>query len=218
MSLPAIGRAVGGGRCSRPNPSSVSIGGSAASLAAATPWLVAAIRRSISTKRPESARLDQSALAVVWTSTIQPRPCFSAVTSGVPSTSRAQVLAARSISGSASTWRDTVTSAGIDSPANGLSGSKGASLAGCSHDSAPPMVRPPRRSRTGNSLSSCSARRGPAKRSNRPPAPTHLPTARASADESGPESGKISTASWRFSRSVADPRRISLNGPSARSR
>ena len=33
-SLPAIGRAVGGARCSRPNPSSVSIGGSLASPAA----------------------------------------------------------------------------------------------------------------------------------------------------------------------------------------
>ena len=38
------------------------------------PWLIASIRRSISTKRPDKARFDQSAFAVVWTRTIQPRP------------------------------------------------------------------------------------------------------------------------------------------------
>ena len=59
------------------------MGGSAPSLAAATPWLIPTIRRSIWTKRPESARFDHSALAVVCTSTTQPSPRFSAVTSGV---------------------------------------------------------------------------------------------------------------------------------------
>src|SRR5665213_2220493 len=118
MSLAAIGCAVGAACCSRPNPSSVSTGGSSASPSSATPSLSATIRRSISTKRPDSARFDHSALAVVWTSTIQPWPCFSAVTSGVPSASRAQVLPARSMSGSASTCRDTVTSAGIATPAH----------------------------------------------------------------------------------------------------
>ena len=68
----------------------------AASLAPATPWLIATMRRSIWTKSPESARFDHSALAVVCTSTSQPWPRFSAVTSGVPSASRAQVLPARS--------------------------------------------------------------------------------------------------------------------------
>ena len=50
------------------------------------------MRRRISTKRPEIGRFDQSVFAVVWTRTSQPRPRSSAVTSGVPSASRAHVL------------------------------------------------------------------------------------------------------------------------------
>ena len=64
-SFAAIGRAVGGACCSRPKPSNVSSGGSVPSPTALTPWLIATTRRSISTKRPDSARLDHSALAVV---------------------------------------------------------------------------------------------------------------------------------------------------------
>ena len=107
------------------------------------------IRRSMSTNRPESGRFDQVVSAVTWNSTIRPLPRRSAVTSGVPSASRAQVLAARPGSGSASTWRDTVTSSGAARPKNGLSLSKGAMCLGVSHDSAPPSVRPPRLSAVG---------------------------------------------------------------------
>ncbi len=105
---------------SRPNPSSVSTGGRALSEVPETPWLSATMRRSMLTNRPEMARFDHSGSAEVWTRMSQPLPRFAAVTSGVPSVSRAQVLPARSSVGSASTWRDTVTSAGMSSPAKGL--------------------------------------------------------------------------------------------------
>jgi NodT family efflux transporter outer membrane factor (OMF) lipoprotein len=51
------------------------------------------------------------------------------------------------------------------------------------------------RSRTGSSASSFSARCGPAKRSNSPPASTHFAIASASAGEAGFASARISTAS-----------------------
>ena len=65
---------------------------------------------------------------------MSPLPRRSAVTSGVPSASRAQVLPARPGSGSASTWRETVTSSGAARPKNGLSRSKGARRFGVSQD------------------------------------------------------------------------------------
>jgi len=67
-----------------------------------SPPCAAASRRTGRTARD----FDHSALAVVCTSTTQPSPRFSAVTSGVPSARRAQVLLARSRSGSARTCRD----------------------------------------------------------------------------------------------------------------
>ena len=50
------------------------------------------MRRSMSTKRPESGRFDQVVSAVTWKRTMSPSPRLSAVTIGVPSTSEAQVL------------------------------------------------------------------------------------------------------------------------------
>ncbi len=71
------------------------------------------------------------------------------MTSGVPSPSVAQVRWVRSASGSASTCRVTVTSFGTGIPENGLSRENAARFCGLSQLSAPPSVRPPRRSRTG---------------------------------------------------------------------
>ena len=135
----------------------------------ATPSLSATSRRSISTNRPEIARFDQSALAVVWTSTIQPLPRCSGGDERRAVGEPRPGLVGEVESGSASTWRDTVTSAGMASPANGPVLGNGASRSGCSQDRAPPIVRPPPRSRTGNSGSPCCARHGPAKRSSTPP-------------------------------------------------
>ena len=81
--------AAGGGVDSRPNPSSVSAGASMAwPSAAATPTDSATSRRSMSTNKPDSGRLDQSALAVTWNSTMRPAPLVASVTSGVPSRQR----------------------------------------------------------------------------------------------------------------------------------
>ena len=79
------------------------------------------MRRSMSTNAPESGRLDQRVSAVTWNSTSTPLPRRVAVTSGVPSTSVAQVRSLRPESGSASTCRVTVTSSGTARFANGLS-------------------------------------------------------------------------------------------------
>ena len=68
--------------------------------------------RSMSTKAPDSGRFDQRGSAVTWNSTIRPLPRRAAVTSGVPSPSVAQVRLGSCASGSASTWRVTVTSFG----------------------------------------------------------------------------------------------------------
>ena len=82
------------------------------------------MRLSMSTKAPDSGRFDQRVSAVTWNSTITPLPRRLAVTSGVPSASVAQVRSARPESGSASTWRVTVTSFGTAMPANGPSREK----------------------------------------------------------------------------------------------
>ena len=87
---------------------------------------LATIRRSMSTNSPDSGRLDQVVSAVTWKRTIRPLPRGPAVTSGVPSPSRAQTLSARAASGSASTCRETVTSSGAARPKNGLPASNGA--------------------------------------------------------------------------------------------
>ncbi len=173
----------------------------------------ATTRRSISTNRPEIGRFDQVVSAVTWNSTISPLPRLTAVTSGVPSASRAQVLSARPGSGSASTWREIVTSSGANSPTNGLGGSKAAMCLGVSQDSAPPSVRPPRRRAVGIRSSSPAARRVPAKRISTPPPSTNsaslswagpggtLMSASTSADGFSSMSARIgSEAPARFSR------------------
>src|SRR5262249_53582 len=108
-------------------------------------------RGSISTKLPDSGRSDQRVSAVTWNSTIMPLPRFTAVTSGVPSASVAQVRSARPASGSASTWRLTVTSVGTAMVPNGPSRAQAASGCGWSQLRLPPAIRPPRRVLTGTS-------------------------------------------------------------------
>ena len=88
------------------------------------------MRRSISTKLPDSGRSDQRVSAVTWKSTIMPLPRFTAVTSGVPSASVAQVRSISPASGSASTWRVTVTSLGTAMLPNGPSRENAASCCG----------------------------------------------------------------------------------------
>ena len=70
------------------------------------------IRRSISTKVPDIGRSDQRMSAPTWNRLTTPLPRCSPVTSGVPSSSEAQLLVASTASGSASTWRLTVMSFG----------------------------------------------------------------------------------------------------------
>src|SRR4249920_1804833 len=79
------------------------------------------IRRSISTKLPDIGRSDQRESAPIWNRLTTPLPRCSPVTSGVPSSSDAQLLVASTASGSASTCRLTVTSFGTGRPANGPS-------------------------------------------------------------------------------------------------
>ena len=82
-------------------------------------------RSSICTKRPESGRLDQSALAVTWKSTTRPSPSSRPVTSGVPSSRLASTRPGRSGSGCAITWLEMSTSCGTARPANGLASGNG---------------------------------------------------------------------------------------------
>ena len=132
------------------------------------------MRRSISTNRPDSGRFDQSELAVTWKNTSWPSPRLAAVTSGVPSLSRAHTLTSGpSAAGSASTWLLTSTSALGVRPANRLSSPKAASGCGCGHDMAPPSVRVPKRRAAGSRSSPPFSRRGPAKRTSTPPFFTH---------------------------------------------
>ena len=100
----------------------------------------------MSTNAPDSGRFDQRVSALTWNSTIMPLPRGCAVTSGVPSASVAQVRSVSVASGSASTWRLTVTSFGTGMLKNGLSRENAASCCGWSQLSAPPSARPPRRS------------------------------------------------------------------------
>ena len=180
MARPAkvvgTGFAVAGGGPNMPKPSSTRVGGStsraarvpAPSAVAIEPAKVT-IRLSISTNVPDSGRSDQRVSAVTWNRTTRPLPRRWAVTSGVPSASVAQVRSVKVASGSASTWRLTVTSVGTAMPKNGLSRLKAASCCGCSQESEPPRTRPPRRSFTGTRSSSAAASRGPAKRTSTPP-------------------------------------------------
>ena len=62
-----------------------------------------ASRSSICTNRPDSGRVDHSALAVTWNSTTCPSPITLRVTKGVPSANAAMVRSARFGSGWAMT-------------------------------------------------------------------------------------------------------------------
>ena len=92
------------------------------------------------------------------------------MTSGVPSSRLASTWSGRSGSGCAITWLEMSTSCGTGRPAKGLVSGNGCSRRGAPQDIAPPIERPPARSRTGSSGSSSSwptpdcASRGPAKR------------------------------------------------------
>ena len=150
MRADSIGCAVGGGLFRTPKPSSTWMGlstsavwrASVASAAvstppAATPPLRPSVemRRSISTNSPDIGRLDQSELAVTWNRMSWPSPRRAAVTSGVPSLSRAQICTSCvRRAGSASTWRLTRTSGGMARPVNRLDSSKAASGCGVDHD------------------------------------------------------------------------------------
>ena len=183
------------------------------------------MRLSMSTNAPEIGRSDQRVSAVTWNSTMKPLPRRAAVTSGVPSASVAQVRSVNPESGSASTCRVTVTSFGTVMPLNGLSRANAASCCGCSHESEPPSVRPPRRSFTGMRSSSAAASRGPAKRTSTPPASTQRARRSRGSPVTLPTSARISIGRFcvRNVRTDSDgePRsasRTSANGLSARER
>ena len=177
------GRAVGGGGPKAPKPSRMRVGGTASRAFAAPVSALASVdggrrrtvptmRLSISTNAPDNGRSDQRVSAVTWNNTIIPLPRRAAVTSGVPSPSVAQVWSDSPASGSARTWRVTVTSFGTNMPLNGLSCENPANCWGLSQLRLPPRMRPPRRSLTGTSSSSEAASRGPAKRTRTPPSST----------------------------------------------
>ncbi len=118
----------------------------------ATPADSATSRRSMSTNRPESGRSDQSALAVTWNSTMRPAPRGAAVTSGVPSASRAQVCSARC--GARLGQHLARHLSPRPAPAGPRTASRcgnGASPAGLLQDSEPPSWRSPASSLTGSS-------------------------------------------------------------------
>ena len=125
-------------------------------------------------------------------------------------------------SGSASTWRVTVTSSGAARPTNGLGSSNGAMCLGVSQDSAPPSVRPPRRNAVGVRSSSPAASRVPAKRISTPPSSTNS----ASASWVGPGATLMSASASAEGFSASNDAigsaapgaasRISANGYSAR--
>ena len=96
----------------------------------------------------DRGKSDHRVSPVTWNSTIKPLPRRAAVTSGVPSASVDQVLSLSVASGSAKTWRVTVTSFGTGMPLNGLSRENAASGCGLSQLKLPPRMRPPRRSLT----------------------------------------------------------------------
>ena len=183
------------------------------------------MRLSMSTKLPESGRSDQRVSAVTWNSTITPLPRLAAVTSGVPSASVAQVRSARPASGSASTWRVTVTSFGTAMPPNGLSREKAASCCGWSQLRLPPSVRPPRRSFTGTRSSSAAgeARAGEAHQHAAVLDPVGEPLARLAGDiaDVGEDDHRhvlVDEARDRFGGRRASASRTSANGLSARDR
>ncbi len=230
-----IGRAVGGGGSNAPKPSRVRVGGIASRALAAPVSALASVaatvpdnptmRLSISTKAPDSGRSDQRVSAVTWNNTIIPLPRLAAVTSGVPSPSVAQLCSESPASGSARTWRVTVTSLGTSMPLNGLSRENAASCCGLSQLRLPPRMRPPRRSRTGTRSSSEAASRGPANRTSTPPSSIQRSSRPCASPATLPTSARTiigrrcsmnwATASAGEARSAT---RISANGESARDR
>ena len=180
-AVPASPEAAGGGGPSTPNPSSVSAGLAApASGVAEMPAESATRRRIMSGNRPESGRLDQSALAVTWNSTTRPDPRGASVTSGVPSASRAQVWVASCAEGSASTWRLTRDLVRHGQAGEGRGGGERRQLGRLAPGQRAAQLtvlgeQPfgQQGSATGWPNSSVvSALRGPAKRSSRPPSST----------------------------------------------
>ena len=183
------------------------------------------IRRSISTKLPDIGRSDQRMSALTWNRLTTPLPRCSPVTSGVPSSSEAQLLVASTASGSASTWRLTVMSFGTARPANGPSAANDARCCGFSQVRLPPRLRPPRRSLTGTRSSSACARRGPAKRTSTPPCSIQaLRRSRISGDSVPTSASTIIGSFWSRNCVIAccgaprSPSRTSANGASARVR
>ena len=140
----------------------------------ATPADSATSRRSMSTNRPDSGRLDQSALAVTWNSTIRPAPCVAcghqrrAVGQRRPGVAGEVGATARPAPGGSPSPRPAPPGRRTARPAG-----NGARPAGSLQDIAPPSWRSPPSSFTGSSGSvssiGCSAVRGPAKRISRPP-------------------------------------------------
>ena len=111
------------GGASAPKPSSTCSGvqtvPASVSGAVARPPALWVSRSSICTKRPESGRLDQSALAVTWKRTTRPSPSWRPVTSGVPSSRLASTRPGRSGSGCAITWLEMSTSCGTGEAGEG---------------------------------------------------------------------------------------------------
>ena len=180
----------------------------------------------ISTNRPDIGRLDQSGLAVIWKKMSTPAPRFAAVTSGVPSMSRAQTLASRGMAeGSERTCWATVTSAGMASPLNGESCSKGAGFCGEAQVIVPPSERPPSRNGAGRSKSPPCSSRGPAKRISIPPFSTKALSRARALPARRPTSLKImidgeaaTRSAVACSRLAVRARLTSAKGVSARSR
>ena len=184
------------------------------------------IRRSISTKVPDIGRSDQRMSALTWNSATTPLPRCSPVTSGVPSSSDAQLLVASAASGSASTWRLTVTSFGTgkarrtdrrrrrrrDAAAFPRSGCR----RGCGRRGAASPARDRRRPAPGA---------GPAKRTSTPPCSIQaLSRSRISGDSVPTSASTIIGSFWSRNCVIAccgaprSPSRTSANGASARVR
>ena len=169
-STSAVGRRV---RTSAPLPSPTS-----ASPAPPVPPRLA-MRRSISTNRPDSGRFDQSELAVTWKKMSWPSPRLAA------GDERRAVLQARPHLHLGSEPRRVGQHLPVDQhfrPARRQAGKQAVvarrapSGCGVDQDSAPPSVRPPSRSGTGSRSSPPFSSRGPAKRTSTPPFFTHCST------------------------------------------
>ena len=162
-----------------------------------TPAERATSRRSMSTNRPDSGRLDQSALAVTWNSTMRPAPRALCVTSGVPSAKVAQVCC-----GQVGRGLGQHLPVHLHLVRHGEAGERRGvgelrQPGRLAQDSAPPSWRSPLSSFTGISGSvspnGCSAVRGPAKRISSPPCSTHLASASRSSPAGSGRSARTST-------------------------